>query len=122
MNALKDARGLTISGLDASQLEAYENLLIQLYLYQPGVQNRLDALLAQAPDFVLGHVLRGYSIMTDGLRSGVVQASSYLQQAQRLAPARPSVNACMCGLCRLGCKATWQSAFKPWKIFWCVGP
>ena len=86
MKAVQDTRGLPISGLDASQMESYEGLLSQLYLYQPGVQNRLDALLAQAPDFLLGHVLRGYSIMTDGLRSGVAQASQFLQQAQALAP------------------------------------
>jgi tetratricopeptide (TPR) repeat protein len=86
MKRLQDVRGLSISGLDSAQLQEYEILLDLLYLYQPGIQIRLDALLAKAPDFLLGHVLRGYSIMTDGLRSGIVQASSYLQQAQRLAP------------------------------------
>jgi tetratricopeptide (TPR) repeat protein len=86
MNFLKDARGLPTSGLDTAQLEEYEILLRDLYLYRPGVQKRLDALLEKAPDFVLGHVLRGYSIMTDGLRSGIDQAVSFLDKARRLAP------------------------------------
>lgn len=84
MSLLKDARGLATTGLDQSQLDSYESILVDLYLYQPGVQKRLDALLAQAPGFVMGYVLRGYSIMTDGLRSGIVDARRFLAQAQAL--------------------------------------
>ena len=86
MKTFKDARGLPTSGIDTAQLDEFETLLSDLYLYRPGVQNRLEALLANAPDFVLGYVLRGYSIMTDGLRSGIGQAISFLEKAQRLAP------------------------------------
>ncbi len=86
MMRFQDARGLPTSGLDSTQLQAYEALLFALYLYQPGVQKQLDELLAQAPGFVLGYVLRGYSIMTDGLRSGIAQAARYLAQAQSLLP------------------------------------
>ena len=49
------------------------------------MQNRLEALLQEAPDFVLGQVLRGYSVMSDGLRSGLPQARAYLAQVERLA-------------------------------------
>lgn len=84
MSLRKDARGLSTSGVDQTQIDRYEAMLIDLYLYQPGVQKRLDALIEEAPNFVMGHILRGYSIMTDGLRSGVAEASRFLKQAQDL--------------------------------------
>jgi tetratricopeptide (TPR) repeat protein len=84
MSIFSDARGLPTTGLNAAQLSLYETLLTDIYAYRPGVQARLEALLTQAPGFVLGHVLRGYSIMTDGLRSGLSEARRYLTQAQAL--------------------------------------
>ncbi|WP_396433636.1 tetratricopeptide repeat protein [Limnohabitans sp.] len=85
MPRLNDVRGLPTTGLNAEQLLHYESLLVDIYTYRPGVQARVDALLHQSPDFVMGHVLRGYALMTDGLRSGVPEARRYLAQAQQLA-------------------------------------
>lgn len=85
MLALNDVRGLPTTGLDAAQLLQFETLLTDLYTYRPGVQTRVDALLQAAPGFVLGHVLRGYATMTDGLRSGLPEARRFLAQAQQLA-------------------------------------
>ncbi len=85
MTRLSDERGLPLTGLDAAQIERYDALLTELYSYIPGVQNRLEALVQEAPGFVLGQVLRGYSIMADGLRSGLPQARQYLAQAEQLA-------------------------------------
>lgn len=85
MTRPSDERGLPLSGLDAAHIERYDALLTELYSYIPGVQNRLEALLQEAPDFVLGQVLRGYSVMSDGLQSGLPQARAYLAQAERLA-------------------------------------
>jgi hypothetical protein len=81
----QDVRGLPTTGLNTEQLQHLETLLIDLYAYRPGVQARIDALLEQAPGFVLGHVLRGYALMTDGLRTGLPEARRYLAQAQQLA-------------------------------------
>jgi tetratricopeptide (TPR) repeat protein len=81
----RDVRGLPTTGLDAEQLLHFDTLLSDLYAYRPGVQARVDALLHKAPGFVLGHVLRGYAIMTDGLRNGLPEARRYLAQALQLA-------------------------------------
>jgi hypothetical protein len=85
MPILNDMRGLPTTGLNADQLLHYDTLLNDLYAYRPGVQARVDALLEQAPGFVLGHVLRGYAVMGDGLRAGLPEARRYLAQAQQLA-------------------------------------
>ena len=80
-----DERNLPVSGLDAARIERYDELLNELYSYIPGVQTRLEALVQEAPGFVLGLVLRGYAVMTDGLLSGLPQAHRYLAQAEQLA-------------------------------------
>lgn len=85
MRTHHDPRGLPITGLNPTQIERYERLLHELYAYRPGVQARLDDLLREAPGFVLGHVLRGYAVMTDGLRSGLPEAQRFLDLSQRLA-------------------------------------
>ena len=85
MRTHHDPRGLPITGLNPAQIERYERLLHELYAYRPGVQARLDDLLREAPGFVLGHVLRGYAVMTDGLRSGLTEAQRFLDLSQRLA-------------------------------------
>lgn len=84
MSHSKDARGLVTSGLNQSLMEDYNVILEDLYLYRPGVQTRLDTLLEEAPAFVMGHVLRGYSILTDGLKSGLADARRHLSLAQGL--------------------------------------
>lgn len=85
MTRLSDERGLPLSGLNAAQIQRYDALLDELYSYIPGVQDRLEALLQEAPGFVLGQVLRGYAVMTDGLLSGLPKARHYLSQAEQLA-------------------------------------
>ena len=85
MALLTDARGLPTTGLNAEQLLHQETLLGDLYAYRPGVQARVDALLKEAPGFVLGHVLRGYSVMGDGLRAGLPEARRHLAKVQQLA-------------------------------------
>lgn len=84
MSVVKDIRGLEVTGLNRSQMAAYDQLLEDLYLYRPGVQSRLEALLEEAPEFILGHLLRGYSLMTDGLKSGLVDARRFLNRANEL--------------------------------------
>lgn len=114
MRTHHDPRGLPITGLNPSQIERYERLLHELYAYRPGVQAGLDDLLREAPSFVLGHVLRGYAVMADGLRSG-------LPEAQRLAATAseregPHIYALKCEY-----KATVQPDCRRLKIFLPVG-
>jgi len=80
-----DARGLPLSGIDAKGAEQFEAMITDSYYYRIGVQDRLDALLLEHPEFVLGHVFRGYSLMTDGLTSSHPKAAAHLQLAQKAA-------------------------------------
>ena len=80
-----DARGLPLSGIDAKGAEQFEAIITDSYYYRLGVQDRLDALLQAHPDFALGHVFRGYSLMTDGLTSSHAKAATHLQLAQKAA-------------------------------------
>ena len=79
-----DVRGLPLSGINDDQVQIYDALLTDIYHYVPGTAGLLETLLEDAPEFVLGHVLRGYSVMTDGFKSGEVAARGHLQRAKTL--------------------------------------
>ena len=54
-----DVRGLPLSGLNDDQVKIYDALLTDIYHYVPGTAGLLETHLEDAPEFVLGHVLRG---------------------------------------------------------------
>ncbi len=85
---LTDARGLALTGIDASAIDTYESLITDSYYYRLGVQDRLDSFLLEQPAFGLGHVFKGYSLMTDGVLASHEKAAMHLETAESL-PATP---------------------------------
>jgi tetratricopeptide (TPR) repeat protein len=83
-----DVRGLTLSGVSPTAVERFDALIDDLYYYRLGVADRLDALLQEFPEFVLAHVLKGYSLMTEGTLEAQPKAREHLLQAEAL-PATP---------------------------------
>ncbi|EFO32635.1 putative TPR repeat-containing protein [Roseibium sp. TrichSKD4] len=82
--SVTDARGLSVTGLSDTQIKTYDQILLDTYHYVPGTADELKSLLEEAPEFVLGNVLRGYSTMTDGSVSGKTVAQGYLENATKL--------------------------------------
>jgi tetratricopeptide (TPR) repeat protein len=83
-----DVRGLSLSAASSAAVERFDALIDDLYYYRLGVQDRLDALLQEFPEFVLAHVLKGYSLMTEGTLDAHPKARAHLLQAEAL-PANP---------------------------------
>jgi glutamate/tyrosine decarboxylase-like PLP-dependent enzyme len=83
-----DVRGLSLSAASSAAVERFDALIDDLYYYRLGVQDRLDALLQAFPEFVLAHVLKGYSLMTEGTLDAHPKARAHLLQAEAL-PANP---------------------------------
>ena len=54
-----DVRGLSLSAASSAAVERFDALIDDLYYYRLGVQDRLDALLQEFPEFVLAHVFKG---------------------------------------------------------------
>jgi tetratricopeptide (TPR) repeat protein len=79
-----DARGLALTGIDAPAAETYESLINDSYYYRLGVQDRLDSFLLEQPDFGMGHVFKGYSLMSEGLGTSHAKAAMRLHMAQQL--------------------------------------
>ena len=59
MNAV-DHRGCTVSGSEPAALEAFERALAAYQGWRDGVEAPLALALAQAPGFVMAHVLQAY--------------------------------------------------------------
>src|SRR6266545_5232146 len=83
-----DVRGLSLGAVSAAAVERFDALIDDLYYYRLGVQDRLDALLQEFPEFVLAHVLKGYSLMTEGTLDAHPKARAHLLQVEAL-PAHP---------------------------------
>jgi len=83
-----DVRGLALTVGSAAAVERFDILIDDLYYYRLGVGDRLDALLKEFPEFVLAHVLKGYSLMTEGTLDAHPKARAHLLQAEAL-PANP---------------------------------
>lgn len=80
-----DARCLALSGIDTQAAEIFESLINDSYYYKVGVQDRLDSFLLEQPAFGMGHVFKGYSLMSEGLSTSHAKAAMHLQMAQALA-------------------------------------
>jgi tetratricopeptide (TPR) repeat protein len=85
---IADVRGLSLSAPSSAAVERFDALMDDLYYYRLGVQDRLDALLQEFPELVLAHVLKGYSLMTEGTLDAHPKARAHLLQAEAL-PANP---------------------------------
>src|SRR3990172_6619471 len=83
-----DVRGLSLSAGSSAAVERFDALIDDLYYYRLGVQDRLDALLQEFPEFVLAHVLKGYSFMSEGTLDAHPKAQAHLLRAEAL-PANP---------------------------------
>jgi tetratricopeptide (TPR) repeat protein len=79
-----DTRGLALSGIDAAGAEQYDSFINGSYYYRLGVQDRLDSFLLEQPTFGMGHVFKGYSLMSEGLSTSHVTAAAHLQIARAL--------------------------------------
>ncbi len=85
---ISDVRGLSITAPGPAAVERLEAVIDDIYYYRLGVGDRLDALLAEHPDFTLAHVLKGYSLMSEGVNATHARAREHLAKADAL-PANP---------------------------------
>ena len=71
-----DQLGLQLSGADAAAIGHYEKALHELQCYVGDPVASVDAALAEAPDLVMGHVLKGYlfALSTDREAVDVVKS------------------------------------------------
>jgi hypothetical protein len=81
---LVDVRGLALSAPSSAAVERLDALIDELYYYRLRVQDRLDALLQEFPEFVLAHVLKGYSLLTEGTLDAHPKALVHLQLTEAL--------------------------------------
>jgi tetratricopeptide (TPR) repeat protein len=79
-----DRRGLTLSAPNAAAVERFDAVIDGIYYYRLGMQERLDALLQDFPEFGLAHVLKGYSLMIEGTRDTHPKAQEHLLLAESL--------------------------------------
>ncbi|HEV2362798.1 MAG TPA: hypothetical protein VGS12_01225 [Caulobacteraceae bacterium] len=88
MAEITDARGLALSGADAEAAARLEAVIDDIYYYRLGVGDRLDALLAEHPDFTMAQVQKGYSLMSEATLDVVPRARERLALAQALSATR----------------------------------
>ena len=79
----QDLRGLPVSSGSVRALEQYELALRQFQSYVGDPVATIDAALAEAPDFVAGHLLRALVLMTLTEKAVVADIEASLGQALR---------------------------------------
>ena len=79
-----DVRSLSLSAASSAAVERFGAVVDDIYYYRLGVQDRLEALLQEFPEFVLAHVLKGYSLMTEGTLDAEPKARARLLQSEAL--------------------------------------
>ncbi|MEO7337427.1 MAG: tetratricopeptide repeat protein [Caldimonas sp.] len=79
-----DARGCAVSGATPSALEAYERILADHLAWRGGAEARLVRLLAEAPSFVMAHVLQAGMLACSRDPRRVRSAVDVLQRAAAL--------------------------------------
>jgi len=84
MGDITDARGVALSAPDAEAAERLDAVIDDIYYYRLGVGDRLDALLAEHPDFTMAQVQKGYSLMSEATLDVVPKARARLALAEAL--------------------------------------
>ena len=82
---MNDARGTPVSCSNPAQLEGYEASLRSYQNYVGDPIAKIDSVLTEHEDFVLGHVFRSAVLMTAGERRVVADADRSLRRAETLA-------------------------------------
>jgi tetratricopeptide (TPR) repeat protein len=77
----RDARGVPISFASPRALAGYETALTQFHSYVGDPIATLDATLAEAPEFVIGHLFKALALYTAGEKQFVPTAEAALAQA-----------------------------------------
>src|SRR5262245_61699072 len=91
-----DARGLNLTTDSAVAAEAFDAAVGDYFEYRLSAGDRVKAVLAADPTFVMGHCLRGYFMLLIGSNSTVPAARKALEQARshaRLATKREQMHA-----------------------------
>jgi hypothetical protein len=78
-----DLRGVPMGHAGADSLDAYETALRQFQSYVGDPVATLDAAIAAAPDFVMGHVFRALALFTMGEKSLLPAVAASLDEAER---------------------------------------
>ena len=78
-----DALGNAITAPAEGIIEAFDNALHELQCYRGDPVATIDGALAVAPDFAMGHVLRGYLHLLGTEPAGFAVAAASLEQARR---------------------------------------
>lgn len=81
---LTDIRGLALSGATPRAIEHYEAAVAELQCYRGDPVARVEAALAEAPDFVMAHALRGWLHLLGTEPSGLPVARAALAAAEAL--------------------------------------
>lgn len=84
MGDVTDARGLALTVANAEAADRLEAVIDDIYYYRLGVGDRLEALLAEHPDFTMAQVQKGYSLMSEATLDVVPRARERLALAEAL--------------------------------------
>lgn len=79
-----DIRGLSLNGATQDSADAFDQILDDLYHYRLKVPDAVDGLISSHPGFLLAHVLKGYMVMTEAMKSKIALASEHLDKATAL--------------------------------------
>jgi tetratricopeptide (TPR) repeat protein len=80
----RDIRDVPVSSATPRALSGYETALTQFQSYVGDPFATLDATLAEAPDFVIGHLFKALALFTTGEKQFVPAAEAALAEAVRL--------------------------------------
>jgi tetratricopeptide (TPR) repeat protein len=80
---IRDARDVPVSSASPRALAGYETALSQFQSYVGDPIATLDATLADAPDFVVGHLFKALALVTTSEKQFVPAAEESLAQAMR---------------------------------------
>src|SRR5688572_29325383 len=78
-----DVRNTPVSSATALALAGYETALAQFQSYSGDPIARLDATLAEAPDFVIGHLFKALALFTASEKQHLPAAEACLAHATR---------------------------------------
>jgi tetratricopeptide (TPR) repeat protein len=79
----RDVRDVPVSSTTSKALAGYETALAQFQSYIGDAVGTLDATLAEAPDFVMGHLFKALALFTAGEKQFMPAAEASLAEATR---------------------------------------